>query len=154
MTDTEQRVEALEKDRDALWSHIQAIHYRMNKATHNTEALQQAADDASRQHNIFVGSESVTPNWVNITWSQEFADLREQVARAIRDAVYDIVERNVDWVAEAAADAALAVAEPAIRKRVIEELAKKAGDFGAYDDSGTLWLVSDWLRAQQEGSEE
>jgi hypothetical protein len=91
-------------------------------------------------------------------------DLREQVARAIRDAVYDIVERNVDWVAEAAADAALAVAEPIIRaderRKVIEELIAAAHEQGVeyvcsgYASSPEEQMdIADWLRAQQDGGE-
>jgi hypothetical protein len=97
-------------------------------------------------------------------------DLREQVARAIRQADVDFFEQegsppliaselNTEGViefTEALADAALAVAEPIIRAQVLSELAQKAEtearDWYAIKPNhitgNACMMHADWLRAQ------
>jgi hypothetical protein len=77
-------------------------------------------------------------------------DLREQVA----DAIYFALPEN-DWYEHASAfevaDAAIAVAEPLIRAKVIEELAEKAEQLEAMTTPGGRWHgehLADWIRAQ------
>jgi hypothetical protein len=76
-------------------------------------------------------------------------DIREQVARALAGAI----PLNIpDAYMHAAADAALAVAEPAIRARVIEELiAAWESKPSTYEDvmgATVMFDLTKWLRAQ------
>jgi hypothetical protein len=83
------------------------------------------------------------------------ADIREQVARAIREQHFRGMTDQGRF--GDVADAALDAATPLIRAQVIDELAQKADDmfpFGAiHQDSTQIVSIADWLRAQGERSE-
>jgi hypothetical protein len=79
------------------------------------------------------------------------SDLREQVARGIRDHVHNVpvlyMDSTDDYIGgiDEAADAALSVAEPIIRADELHRLIEKAlDDFGPEDGDE----LAGWLRAQ------